>query len=71
MKAAITNIIDIEIDGLTNSIRNAISGDTFETEILPLTAKQLNEIKKDDWLFDWKQEIRHSDRNVYKLVIIH
>ena len=62
-------MIDIEIDGLTNSIRNAISGDTFDTEIYPLTTKQLSEIKKEDWLFDWKREIRHHDRNVYKLVI--
>lgn len=70
MKPVKSNMIDIEIDGLTNSIRNAISGDTFDTEIYPLTTKQLSEIKKDDWLFDWKQEIRHPDRNVYKLVII-
>ena len=69
MKPVKSNMIDIEIEGLTNSIRNAISGDTFDTEIYPLTIKQISEIKKEDWLFDWKREIRHPDRNVYKLVI--
>ena len=69
MKSTKINIIDVEIDDLTNSIRNAISGDIFDTEIIPLSSKLLSEIKKDDWQFDWKKEIRQNDRNVYKLVI--
>ena len=69
MKNAKINEIDVEIDGLTNSIRNAISGDIFDTEIILLTTKLLNEIKKEDWQFDWKKEIRQRERHVYKLVI--
>jgi len=69
MKSTKINRIDVEIDGLTNSIRNAISGDIFDTEIIILTTKSLNEIKKENWQFDWKREVRQSDRDVYKLVI--
>ena len=69
MKSTKKNIIDVEIDCLTNSIRNAISGDTFDTEIILLTQKILKEIKKEDWQFDWSKEIRQIDRLVYKLVI--
>jgi hypothetical protein len=70
MKRTYKNIIDVEIDCLTNSIRNAVSGDTFDTEIILLSLKALNEIKKKDWQFDWNKEIHQDDRNVYKLVII-
>jgi hypothetical protein len=69
MKSTKINKIDVEIDGLTNSIRNAISGDIFDTEIILLTTKFLPEIKNEEWQFDWKKEIRQSDRNVFKLVI--
>jgi hypothetical protein len=48
--------IDIEIDKLTRSIENAITGDSFKTEVLPLTAKDLKQLKKSDWLFDWRAE---------------
>lgn len=63
------NIIDIEIDELTNSIRNIISGDIFDTDILPIKIDSLKEIKKKDWQFDWRKEINQTDRDVYKLVI--
>lgn len=52
------NIIDVEIDCLTNSIRNSISGDIFDTEIILITPKLIKEIKKEDWQFDWSKEIR-------------
>ncbi len=61
--------IDIEIDKLTRSIENAISGDSFKTEILTLTSDDLKRIKKPEWLFDWKYEAKQADKTVYKLVI--
>ena len=61
---------DIEIDKLTRSIENAISGDSFKTEVLQLTLTDIRKIKKTDWLFDWKAETKSKDRKVYKLVII-
>jgi len=44
--------IGIEIDRLTNSIVNTISGDSFDTEILPATKDDLKGItKKIGWKF--------------------
>ena len=64
------HIIDIEIDKLTNSIKNAISGDSFNTIINLITKDDLKTIKKGNgWKFDWKYEYKQSDRNVYKLTI--
>lgn len=54
------------IDKLTNSIENAISGDKFDTEIH--IVKSI-EIKNDDWLFNWKEEINNQSRKVFKLTI--
>jgi len=62
--------IDIEIDRLTNSVTNTISGDSFPTEVLPVTKADLKSItKKAGWKFNWKTEAKLSDRQVYKLTI--
>ena len=61
---------DIEIDKLTRSIENAVSGDSFKTIIHELSAKDIKALKKSDWLFDWKDETKRKDRTVYKLVIL-
>lgn len=46
---------DFEIDRLTNSIENVISGDSFDTTITQITVGEQKQIKKADWLFDWKR----------------
>ena len=62
--------IGIEIDRLTNSIVNTISGDSFPTEVLPVTSDDLKAItKKVGWKFNWKAEAKMGDRRVYKLTI--
>ena len=62
--------IDIEIDKLTNSIENAFSGDSFNTELLPISKEDLRTINKGNgWQFDWKYEFEQPDRQVYKLTI--
>lgn len=61
---------NIEIDKLTRSIENAISGDSFKTEILELTSADIRKLKKTDWIFDWKAEAKGADKAVYKLVIV-
>lgn len=64
--------LDVEIDELTNSIKNLISGDSFSTEISRITKADLKNItKKDSWQFDWKVELKHPERDVYKLTIIN
>jgi hypothetical protein len=67
---AINQQVDIEIDKLTRSIENAITGDSFKTEVLELTAADVSKLKKVDWLFNWKAEIKVPDKTVYKLVIV-
>lgn len=66
---AINQQVDIEIDKLTRSIENAITGDSFKTEVVALTTADLRSIRKADWLFDWKAELKNPDSTVYKLVI--
>ncbi|HXD79095.1 MAG TPA: hypothetical protein VN616_14860 [Puia sp.] len=62
--------IDIEIDRLTNSITNTISGDGFPTEVLPVTSADLKGItKKIGWKFNWKAEAKLPGRELYKLTI--
>ena len=62
--------IDIEIDKLTNSLENLITGDNFPTDIVITDLNDFKSItKKGGWLFDWKSEFRMPDRDVYKLTI--
>lgn len=56
--------IDIEIDKLTNSIVNVISGEVFQTEFSKVTGKEIN---KKDWLFDWNFEIKDKKSKVLKM----
>ena len=62
-------LVNIQIDQLTNSIRNVLSGDIFDTELIRLSTKNLTEIKKTLWLFDWRAEIMKHNRSTFKLVI--
>jgi hypothetical protein len=62
-------LVDIEIDKLTKSIENAISGDVFDTEICKLHSEDIKQIKKSDWLFKWHEQLLLSNRETYKLVI--
>jgi hypothetical protein len=64
--------IDIEIDELTNSLENVITGDTFPTDIVITEKKDFTGVtKKDGWLFDWNTEFKKPDRDVYKLTIVN
>ncbi len=62
--------LGIEIDKLTNSIFNCISGDSFPTDVHPVTKADLkNMTKKNGWLFNWSSEFKLSDRQIFKLTI--
>jgi len=61
--------VDIEIDKLTNSIENVVSGDIFDTQVIRLFSGDIRQIKKNDWKFKWQEQLKLSDREVYKLVI--
>ncbi len=64
--------LDFEVDKLTNSIENVITGDSFPTEISIVTVADLKNIsKKNKWQFDWKFEYKQPQRDVYKLTIVN
>ncbi|MEI9956709.1 MAG: hypothetical protein WDM90_10510 [Ferruginibacter sp.] len=63
------NYLDFEIDKLTNSIQNTISGDSFPTDVSHLTKEDLKQItKKMCWAFNWKTELSDNKKQVYKLL---
>ena len=62
--------LDFEIDKLTDSILNRISGDSFRTEISLISKADLKTITRSvGWVFNWKYEFNQPDREVYKLTI--
>ena len=63
--------LDFEIDKLTNSIQNIITGDNFATEVILISSISAfkNTLKKNGWQFDWKNEFKQPQREVYKLTI--
>jgi hypothetical protein len=52
MKGSRPTEFDFEIDRLTNSIQNVITGDSFETVISLISVNEQRIIKKSDWVFD-------------------
>lgn len=72
MKKPKKHLLDFRVDKLTNSIENVITKDSFKTDILPLSGKDLKNItKKNGWRFNWAIENKDPDRTVYKLVIVN
>jgi len=64
--------LDFEVDKLTNSIENVITGDSFATDVSIVTLADLKSItKKNKWQFDWKFEYKQPEREVYKLTIVN
>jgi hypothetical protein len=64
--------LDFEVDKLTNSIENVVSGDSFATDITIIAISDLKNVtKKTGWQFDWKLELKQPERDVYKLTIVN
>ncbi len=64
--------LDFEVDKLTNSIENVVTGDSFATNVSIVTQADLRNVnKKFKWLFDWKLEHKQPEREVYKLTIVN
>jgi hypothetical protein len=64
--------LDFEVDKLTNSIENVISGDSFATDISIVTKTDLKETtKKNNWDFNWREEYKQPERDVFKLTIVN
>ena len=72
MKKGAVNYLDFEIDKLTRSIENAVTGDSFATEVLNFTKTDVKLVtKKNGWEFAWGKELAETDREVYKLTIMN
>ena len=54
--------MDFEVDKLTNSIENTISGEVFDTLVVKLKPTDGKEIKKGDWTFNWRNELKDEKR---------
>lgn len=63
--------LDFEIDKLTNSIENAVSGEVFDTSITLLKTTDNKQIKKTEWVFNWQAELKDKARQVYKLTTVN
>lgn len=63
--------LDFEVDKLTNSIENAISGEVFDTLIVKLKPADRKSIKKVEWAFNWYNELKDKVKQVYKLTTIN
>lgn len=62
--------LEVEIDRLTNSVQNTISGDRFATEVFEVVKSDLKTVAKaNGWKFDRKSEANEPDRKVCKLTI--
>lgn len=55
-------LLDFEIDKLTNSIENTLTGEVFDTEIFQITSKEKRLVKKSEWLFDWHLESSNTQK---------
>ena len=70
MKSKKQQGLNFEIDRLTNSIENIITGDSFQTEVSLFTIEDAKICtKKNGWNFDWKFELKQPTRDVFKLTI--
>lgn len=63
--------LDFVIDKLTNSIENAVTNEVFNTEIRRLTIENSKQIKKSDWVFDWRKELKDTSKEIYKLTTVN
>lgn len=63
--------LDFEIDKLTNSIENSLTGEIFETEVTRILQKDNKQIRKADWGFDWHKEFKDSANEIYKLTTVN
>ena len=70
VKKVKTNYLEFQIDKLTRSIENVVTGDSFPTDITHLVKTDLKQVlKKNGWFFNWKTELDFPEREVYKLTI--
>ena len=61
-------LLGFKIDKLTDSIINLVTGEKYETVVTSVSEKDLATITKAiGWNFNWKDEFRQVDRQIFKL----
>ncbi|MEJ7684761.1 MAG: hypothetical protein WKG06_44330 [Segetibacter sp.] len=63
--------LDFIVDKLINSIENAISGEVFDTVINKLNSSDSKQIKKTEWVFNWKAELNDKSKQIFKLTTVN
>ena len=64
--------LDFIVDKLTNSIENVVTGDSFATDISLMTNNDLKVVSKTKgWDFNWRDEFKRPESDVYKLTIVN
>jgi len=64
--------LEFVVDKLTNSIENVVTGDSFPTDITLISSYDLKTAtKKNGWHFDWKDEFKQPEKDVFKLTIVN
>jgi hypothetical protein len=62
--------LDFEIDKLTHSLEDRLTGEVFPTNVVLATKPDLKTVtKKNGWNFDWKVEFSNANKQVFKLVL--
>jgi hypothetical protein len=59
--------LDLEVDKLTNSIENKLTGKSVETEVIRLHKDDLLTLRGLKWAFDWAAELDEPLREVHAL----
>ena len=55
------------VDKLTRSIENAQTGESFPTQVRPLTVAEAQQQVGKGWAFDWLREVKLNERRVFQL----
>ena len=63
-------IINVEIDKLTNSVENRVSGEIFHTSVVKVSRKELLRLDKNEWNFDWAKEASNGACEVFKITTV-
>ncbi len=71
MDEKLTRGLDFIIDKLTNSIENTFTKEVFDTEIVRLTTIDIKQIRKGDWVFDWRKELKDTSKEIFKLTTVN
>jgi len=59
--------LDFEVDKLTNSIENTLTGESVETEVIRLGSEDATILSNLEWQFDWHKEFQKPRREVHAL----